>query len=425
MFLQKYIGALEDKNFVKLWISQLLSEPAGHMLNFLLAIRIYQLTGNNFVVSIFIVLVSIPPVLFSSFAGVIADHVDRKLVMVFSNLIRAIVVLGFFLFHTVPAVLLGLAFIISIVSQFFGPTQSATIPTFAKREHLFQANSIFLSTTYASFLIGYSLAGPLLYHLGDKINFIILFTMYSLAMIANLSLPSLRFVLTQEEKVVIIKSFKYVFRKIIEGLKIIKDTRAILYSILQMTFIFVAERAIIGLAPDIAQKYLHFKIDEISYYLIIPIGLGALVGALFVNRIKKYFPRRKIINWGLTFAGVSLVLLPFYYLAYDLFGRLGMLSYIILLCILTGFTDVCVIVTAQTLIHETSYDGSRGRIFGNLIAFMNVISIPVILLVGLAANYYAATYVIGTVGVLLTLAGLTSRFFYKRSLRLLARNIKT
>ena len=279
MFLQKYLGVLEEKNFVKLWVSQLLSEPAGHMLNFLLAIRIYQLTGNNFIVSIFIVLVSIPPVLFSSFAGVIADHVDRKLVMVFSNLIRAIVVLGFFLFHEVTVVLLGLAFIISIVSQFFGPTQSATIPTFTRREHLFQANSIFLSTTYASFLIGYSLAGPLLYHLGDRINFIILFTMYCLAMISNLSLPSLKFTLTQEEKIVIIKSFKYVFRKIVEGLKIIKDTRAILYSILQMTFIFAAERAIIGLAPDIAQKYLHFKVDEISYYLIIPIGLGALVGA--------------------------------------------------------------------------------------------------------------------------------------------------
>jgi len=407
---------LKNKHFVKLWISQIFSMSASNMLTFLLAIRIYQLTNNNFIVSIYVALVSIPPILFSVVAGAFADNHNRKKILTFSNLLRILIIVAFLVFSKNYYLLMFLAFCVSTISQFFGPAENATIPRLVKREQLYLANSMFMFTTYTAFLVGYSLAGPLLFYLNDRPVFLILLIMYTIAMIANMLLPSQEISLKEKEKfnryTNIIKRYFY---EIIEGWRIIKNNKVILYSILQMTIVFSAERGVIALLPELADKFFKYTVSEISYYLVLPIGLGAFAGAILINEIKKHFASRKIINWSLVLDGLILLAIPFYYLVLP-FGEKSLKLATSVVSFLSGLADVFIIVTAQTLIHKTSKDESRGRIFGNLMAFMNIISVPLILLVGFLASFYQVTVIIGVMGVFVTIFGLISRFFYKRSL---------
>ncbi|MFA5069727.1 MAG: MFS transporter [Patescibacteria group bacterium] len=411
---------LKNRHFLKLWLSQVLSMTAGDMLTFLLAIRIYQLTNNNFIVSVYIALVGIPPVVFSVIAGAYADNHNRKRILAVSNLLRVGILFLFLAFHANPYILMALAFCIATVSQFFGPAESATIPNLVRRDQYYLANSMFMFTNYTAFLIGYSLAGPALFYLKDQTIFVVLLIMYIVAFGANYLLPSQsQHLLMKKEAGVYGNALKKIFHDIGEGFKILKNNKPVLFSIIQMAIVFSAERAVIALFPDLASKYFHFSVAELSYYLVLPVGIGAFAGAVLVNQIKKRFAKRKIINWSLIVDGIVLLAIPFYYFALNL----GPVYLKIATCSLgfaSGLVDVFIIVTAQTLIHESTADESRGRIFGNLMGVVNLVNVPVVLVVGFLASFYPVTTIIGIVGLIVTVFGLSCRFFYKRNLRLKA-----
>lgn len=413
---------LKNRHFLKLWLSQVLSMTAGDMLTFLLAIRVYQLTSNNFIVSVYIALVGIPPVVFSVIAGAYADNHNRKKILAVSNLLRVGILLLFLSFHANAYVLMALAFCVATVSQFFGPAESATIPNLVRRDQYYLANSMFMFTNYTAFLIGYSLAGPALFYLKDQTIFVFLLFMYIVAFGANYLLPAQNQHLSEKQAV---KSYGNAFRKIFydiaEGFKILKNNKPVLFSIMQMAVVFSAERAVIALFPDLAHKYFHFSVADMSYYLVLPVGIGAFAGAILINQVKKVFAKRKIINWSLIIDGLVLLAIPFYYLALN-FGPIFLKVGTCLLGFTSGLVDVFIIVTAQTLIHETTADESRGRIFGNLMGFVNLVNIPVVLLVGFLASFYRVTTIIGIVGLVVTLFGLICRYYYKRNLRLSSLN---
>lgn len=408
---------LKNRNFLKLWISQVLSMTAGDMLTFLLAIRIYQLTGNNFIVSAYIALVGIPPVIFSVIAGAYADNHNRKKILAVSNLLRVFILFLFLAFHLNPYLLMVLAFCIATVSQFFGPAESATIPNLVRRDQYYLANSMFMFTTYIAFLIGYSLAGPALFYLKDQTIFIVLLAMYIVAFFSNYLLPAQnQHLLGKKEAGVYGNAFKKIFHDIYEGFKILKNNKPIFFSIIQMAIVFSAERAVIALFPDLAAKYFHFSVAQLSYYLVLPVGIGAFAGAILINKVKKIFPKRKIINWSLIVDGLVLLAIPFYYFALRL-GPFYLKASTCFLGFASGLVDVFIIVTAQTLIHETSSDESRGRIFGNLMGFVNLVNVPVVLLVGFLASFYRVTTIIGVVGLVVTVFGLSCRYIYKRNIK--------
>ncbi|MFH1366847.1 MAG: MFS transporter [Patescibacteria group bacterium] len=416
---------LKNRHFLKLWISQVLSMTAGDMLTFLLAIRIYQLTNNNFIVSVYIALVGIPPVIFSVIAGAYADNHNRKKILAVSNLLRVGILFLFLIFHGNPYLLMALAFSIATVSQFFGPAESATIPNLVRRDQYYLANSMFMFTNYIAFLIGYSLAGPALFYLKDQTIFIVLLLMYIVAFTANYLLPSQKHhLLSKKEMGLYGNAFKKIFHDILEGFKILKNNKPILFSIIQMAVVFSAERAVVALFPDLAAKYFHYSVADLSYYLVLPVGIGAFAGAILINKVKKIFPKRKIINWSLIIDGLVLLAIPFYYFALHL-GPLYLKAATCFAGFTSGLVDVFIIVTAQTLIHETSADESRGRIFGNLMGFVNLVNVPVVLLVGFLASFFRVTTIIGIVGLVVTIFGLSCRYFYKRNIKPETNSIST
>lgn len=409
---------LKSASFRFLWFSQILSQVAGHMLNFALVIKIFQLTGSNAMVSILVALVSIPPVLFASLAGIYADNFNRKYILLFSNVVRALLVVAFVYFGSFPILILILAFGVSTISQFFGPSESSSIASLVPRRGYFSANSLFVFTTYTSFLLGYSLAGPILEFLGEHRTYILLVTAFTLAAIMNLLLPPIRDHLERQQgRSYFERAFGSLRRDFQEGLRFIRGHRLVLLVVLQISIVFGFERSIVALLPDLAQNVFGLSVDEIGYYLITPAGIGAFIGALIANHLKRRFRKTTIILLGMFIASLGLLLLPFYqHIEAVVDGQVDVVLFNALIAFLSGLGDVFVIIAAQTLLQELTPNETRGRVFGSLITLMNLVGLPLILLVGFLANTLSITAIIFAIGVILTALVLTNLLFFRATL---------
>src|SRR3989344_3267149 len=85
-----------------LWFGQICSQMAVNTLLFVLALRVYDTTNSNTAVSVLFLAYGIPAVLFGLVAGTLVDRLDKRRVLVYSDIVRAIFVIGLlFLSHNV------------------------------------------------------------------------------------------------------------------------------------------------------------------------------------------------------------------------------------------------------------------------------------------------------------------------------------
>lgn len=401
---------LGHAHFLKLWGSQILNQSAGHILNFALAIRIYDISGSTALVGVLVATISIPPVLFSSLAGALADRFDRKSILLMSNVSRALVVILFFLFGDTPAALITLGFIISAISQFFGPAESSSIPEVVEKKEIFTANAIFVSTVYITFLLGYSLAGPLLAIFGSTKVYALLFFAFILSAVLNAFMPSLRGHL---ERQMPLKDFLKVLKsELVDGLNFIRHHPRVVTLVAQFSLVFGIERSIVALIPALAKDSLGFDVQQISLYLITPAGVGAAIGALLGNVIKHRFSKPTLVITGIVAAGLTLCLFPVLFYIGDpsvpVVNDLPQLWFVMGLVFLTGLADVLIIVASQTTFHEVTPNHTRGRVFGSLITIMNLVGLPMILIVTWLGGHFPIPDVMLALGIIMVGIGIVS-----------------
>src|SRR5256884_6056507 len=85
-------GALRHTAFRNIWFSQLASQLADKFLLFSLIILAYHISGGSTSVALTLLAYTVPAVLFAPLAGAIADRLDRKLIMFWCNVGRAVAV---------------------------------------------------------------------------------------------------------------------------------------------------------------------------------------------------------------------------------------------------------------------------------------------------------------------------------------------
>lgn len=399
-------AVLGNRNFLKLWFAQIATKSGENMLNFALVLLLYETTKSTLFVSALVALLKIPPILIPTFAGVIADSYDRRSVLLFANIARAGLVFFAIIFRGHAALLIVVAFAFSIIAQFFTPAESATIPALVKKEHLFLANSFFSFTNYLMFLVGYAAAGPLLERLGALQTFAIIVGLYGIAITLVSLLPRLTEHLKHflRRNISFFHDFRVVLERLRDGVRYVRHHRATAMLILQVTSVFAIEGAIISLIPSIAKNLLQLTLAEISLYLILPTGIGTVIGVLIANVLKRRTKRGWLIAAGLFLDGIGLVLFSLWPLAKTVIASIGWPvlvvehAYVAVLATISGFADPFVIVPIQTTLQEWTPEQERGRVFGILTTTMNVIALVPILLIGLLSTVIPIPVILLTLG---------------------------
>jgi predicted MFS family arabinose efflux permease len=143
----KPVSVLRNRNFVLLWLAQCIS-AAGDSFTFLaLAVRIDSLYADPgesaSALGRVLIAYALPVLVLGIFAGTIVDRKDRKLVMVLSDLGRALLAPGYLLLRTQAdlPLAIGVAFLLATFSVFFYPARTALVPAVVEKEQLMTANA--------------------------------------------------------------------------------------------------------------------------------------------------------------------------------------------------------------------------------------------------------------------------------------------
>src|SRR5215467_15574664 len=83
---------LSNRDFRLIWFAQLAAQLADKFLMFSLIILAYRLSQGSTPVAVTLLAYTVPAVVIAPFAGVLADRYDRKLIMISSNFIRALLI---------------------------------------------------------------------------------------------------------------------------------------------------------------------------------------------------------------------------------------------------------------------------------------------------------------------------------------------
>ena len=92
-----FIAVLSHRQFLYLWLSQIFSQFAANITLFLLGLIVYRNTGSNAAVSGLFMAYGIPSILFGLLAGTAVDYIDKRMIILYSCIIRAVLVLGLLL----------------------------------------------------------------------------------------------------------------------------------------------------------------------------------------------------------------------------------------------------------------------------------------------------------------------------------------
>ncbi len=419
------LAVFRNRPFLLLWLAQAATQIGGNMVLYALVV-IVSARGPNTASSVLILTFLVPAVLFSAFAGVYVDRVDRRTILVATNFIRAISFVAVFLVGDNLLGILLLNVFISTVNVFFTPAEGAMIPVVVPRHQLITANGIFTLTLNAAFAIGFALVGPLVARIAGP-QAVILFVAVLFLIAAGFcwTLPSAPpttaggvnpFQAVADAE----RSVESVFAQLREGLDYIRGHRAISWSLIYLGIAASVVGVLGVLGPDFAQQTLALQ-EEDFVVIVLPLGAGIVMGILLLNSYGKYLPRRRVIEGGLISLGLLLGLLSisgplsrFLQQAessadlIDLSSITSLLAVVVVIAFFAGISYGVVAIPAQTQLQEELPEDVRGRVFGVLNMLASVSSFLPIIVVGPISDVVGTTAVILGCAVLIMLSGILS-----------------
>ena len=130
------LSVLRNRPFLLLWLSQVATQIGGNMVLYGLTVLVLQSTGSNSAISALFLTFLVPAVLLSAVAGVYVDRMDRRTILILTNLLRAVAIGGIFLVGNNIAGILLLNVFVSVITVFFAPAEAAMIPVLVSRAQL-------------------------------------------------------------------------------------------------------------------------------------------------------------------------------------------------------------------------------------------------------------------------------------------------
>lgn len=410
-----FTSVISNRGFRYLWFNQILVQLACNTLNFALIIWVFKLAGNNLAVSALILAIYLPVVLFGIFAGVFVDITDKRKIIILIDILLAISFLVFiFIKRSYPLILLN-TFFVNSLAQFFMPSESSSIPMLVSKKQLFLANSLFSLTLYGAFMVGFSVGGPILNHFGINAVFYFGALMLFVAFILAQNLPVIK-VATGKKFANFLSSsnLKHTFSLTIEEARdtfeFIRGKLRVAVAIGLMSMVQGTIGVLAVILPGYLERVLLIHATDASYFVMLPLGLGMVCGALIIGRFFHCYPKRSIVIPAILGCGILLLLagaiptiaqliqssdLPLHLSRPRYFFRAPSLSLLFAFgAFLAGFCTVAIIIPSQTILQENTPQKDRGKIFAVLAVVMTAFAaVPVILAGGLSDLFGVAPLV--------------------------------
>jgi predicted MFS family arabinose efflux permease len=381
------LAVLRQRDFALLWTGGLVSVAGDWILYAALPFFVYERTGSTLATAGMVVAELAPNVVVGSFAGVYVDRLDRRRLLVATNLLQALAVSALLVVaHNGPiGVVYAVAAAQSTVAAFSVPAESALLPSLVAPGDLVAANALNTLNNRLARLAGVPLGGLLLGLAGltpvvvaDAASFLGAALLVALVR-APARVPAPRRPFGGEW---------------LEGLRVVRQDPAVamvFWVLGLMTFggtmldpLYVAwVRDVLGGSP------------QVYGLLLATHAVAGIAGAVLVGHLRGRLSPRVMMGWSSVVAGAALVAK----------FELPVVGLTFALTVVGGVVSVVSSVGVETWAQSVVPDQVRGRVFAALGASGALFSLGGAVVGGVAAGYVGVTAMLDVAAALVLLAG--------------------
>jgi MFS family permease len=386
------LGALAIPDFRKLWAGSLVSNVGTWMQQIGVGWLVLQLTDSPFWLGLVAFATALPILLFSLPAGVLADRIDRRRLIIGTQCAVAALATLLATLTATGAVrlwhILAITFLTGTLMAFDMPAWQSMLPDLVGKDRLMNAVGLNSAAFNGAAVVGPGLAGVILAAFGPAACFGINAASYLAVIAAMIAIRARSGGRAEGERA-------SVRENLTAGLAFIKSRRLVLAFFALAAIVSLAARPYLQLLPVFARDVLGG--DERLYgTLMAANGVGALGGALLTTAFARV-PRKGLVLLGsVGVFGAGLI-------AFALIPRAPVA---LALLVLVGGATTLFMSATNTVIQGLAPDDLRGRVLAvwSMIA-AGVMPLGSLLLGGLAsATGRVSLVIVGGAGVALVAA---------------------
>lgn len=374
-------SAMRSRDFRVLWIATFSSNVGTWMQNVALGAFAYQLSHSASFVALTGFAQLGPLLVLATVGGMLADAVDRRRLLVTTNLIQLLFSVALAVVAAAPhpsrTLLLLVVLAIGVANALTGPPLASLLPNLVPRVDLPGAIALQSVQMNLSRVVGPAIGGLLLPSIHASGVFGVNAATYLFAVAGVLAIRPV----AQQRGT----GGEQGWRRLLGGFTVARRdplVRSVLSTIATISFFCLP---FIGLMPVVAAQNLGMKVTGVEYGLLYAcFGLGAASGAIAVGSVLVGYRRERVIAAGLALFGVML-------LAFALLRSPGPAYPVIFFVGLFYFATV---TSLSTRLQEHLQDEVRGRVMAlYMMGFGGTIPLG-LLVAGQVAAYTSITTVV-------------------------------
>ncbi|MDD5409048.1 MAG: MFS transporter [Candidatus Omnitrophica bacterium] len=341
-------SSLKVKYFRIYWLGMFISLIGTNMQFVAQGWLVFQLTNSAFLLGVVGFLGAIPVFVLSLFGGVLADRVNKRSILFFTQI--AFMFLAFLLavltqFRLIrPQQIMLIALLNGIIMAFDAPARQSIVVELVGKKHLFNAITLNSVAFNSSRIIGPAIAGVLISIIGMSGCFYLNGVSF-LAVIAALFWIKLGGSMARNNN--------SAFKDLKKGLVFISCNRSMLGLLSLVSVMSLFGISYIMLMPVFASNVLHVGVRGLGV-LMSSIGLGALIGSLILARLGDFKHKGKLLTWSVFL--FSLLLINFSLSKSYIWSVVSL--------ILLGSVSLPATAVINTLLQVNVPDEFRGRVMG-------------------------------------------------------------
>lgn len=286
---------MKNKNFIIVVIGQIISLFGNAIQRFSMSLYLLDLTGSAKTFSTILAISTIPYIIFAPIAGLLADTVNRKKIMVYLDFISAALmgIYAVIIFKGVDntTIVCIVMFMLSTIYTLYSPSVTASIPQIVDKENLKSANGIIQQVGSIVNLTGPIIAGILYSLFGIKVIIVINAISFFASAILELLLNIPNIEIQGKIKNPMVKAFREMGKSFIYLKKRKKVILGVIISY-ALTNIFV-----VPILSIIAPYFIKISLNMSSTIYGIVEGifvLGMMIGGLVITIYPKKFNMKEI-----------------------------------------------------------------------------------------------------------------------------------
>jgi MFS family permease len=348
---RRTFAALRYRDFALLWTSLTITASGQWLQQITLSWLVFDMTGSALQLGTINGLRMLPFLFTSLIAGVLADRIDRRRLMLATQLYLAVITLAMALLLLSGRAAVWHLYVFTFISglgwSFTMPVRSALVPALVPRAELMNAIALSSATFNIARVIGPAIGGLLLATVGGGGNFLVQAGMYAvvIGLVATMRVPPVSAAESRRA------GETGVWASLLEGLRYIRGNRLVVTLLLLSLVTMLVGMPYQSLLPVFAKDVHQIGSGGLGLLMACS-GVGAIAGTLAIAGAGDFPYKGRVQLLALGATGVALAL----------FGQASWLPLALVFLILTGGCQMMGMTLNQTLLQTSITDEMRGRV---------------------------------------------------------------